>query len=230
VRQENGRTEVDLVGLEGRLELAWQPLPPQSTSAPVFEVTTHVAVTLVENESTTIEATQRIQTPAQQVGIEQFQVRLPEGTELLRLESPDVLTSDAVPDSPGVYQVRLRRPVTGGLELKYTLRAPPPQAGESFTLDGFDVQSASNCEVCGTWQPGSLYIASIFRNFLPTCGLARRAWDIDSSAGCNCPYGLNGSHPWRVLNRYTACYAGPASWNWSASSVCRSAGGLSTES
>jgi hypothetical protein len=143
VRQENGRTEVDLVGLEGRLELAWQPLPPQSTSAPVFEVTTHVAVTLVENESTTIEATQRIQTPAQQVGIEQFQVRLPEGTELLRLESPDVLTSDAVPDSPGVYQVRLRRPVTGGLELKYTLRAPPPQAGESFTLDGFDVQSAS---------------------------------------------------------------------------------------
>jgi hypothetical protein len=143
VRQENGRTEVDLVGLEGRLELAWQPLPPQSTSAPVFEVTTHVAVTLVENESTTIEATQRIQTPAQQVGIEQFQVRLPEGTELLRLESPDVLTSDAVPDSPGVCQVRLRRPVTGGLELKYTLRAPPPQAGESFTLDGFDVQSAS---------------------------------------------------------------------------------------
>ncbi len=143
VRQDNGQSEVDLVGLEGRLELAWQPLPPQSTSAPVFEVTTHVAVTLVENESTTIEATQRIQPTAQQVGIEQFQVRLPEGAELLRLESPEVLTSDAVPGSPGSYQVRLRRPVTGGLELKYTLRAPPPQAGESFTLDGFDVQSAS---------------------------------------------------------------------------------------
>ena len=143
VRQDNGQTEVDLVGLEGRLELAWQPLPPQSTSAPVFEVTTHVAVTLVENESTTIEATQRIQSPAQQVGIEQFQVRLPEGSELLRLESPDVLTSDAVPGSPGTYEVRLRRPVTGGLELKYTLRAPPPRAGESFTLDGFDVQAAS---------------------------------------------------------------------------------------
>ncbi|HBH52921.1 MAG TPA: hypothetical protein DDY91_13625 [Planctomycetaceae bacterium] len=140
---ENDQTEVDLVGLEGRLELAWQPLPPQSNSAPVFEVTTQVGITLVENESTTIEATQRIQTPGQQVGIEQFQVRLPERTELLRLESPDVLSSDAVPGSPGTYQVKLRRPVTGGIELKYTLRAPPPQAGETFTLDGFDVQSAS---------------------------------------------------------------------------------------
>jgi len=140
---ESGQTEVNLVGLEGRLELAWQPLPPQSNSAPVFEVTTNVAITLVENESTTIEATQRIQTPGQQVGIEQFQVRLPERTELLRLESPDVLSSDAVPGSPGTYQVKLRRPVTGGLELKYTLRAPPPQAGEAFALDGFDVQSAS---------------------------------------------------------------------------------------
>ncbi|MCY2962984.1 MAG: hypothetical protein NT069_04905 [Planctomycetota bacterium] len=136
-------TEVEIVGLDGRLELAWQTLPQVSTAPAALEVNTSVSLTLVQGEGATIEATQKIQTVGQQGTIERVRVRIPHGTELSLLEGTEFQSSQPVDNSPDTYDVLLKKGVPREVELRYTLHAPSPAPGEPFELDGFDVESAT---------------------------------------------------------------------------------------
>lgn len=142
-RTLDGSSEIEVAGLDSRLDLTWQVLPAVSTLPPLLEVNTAINLTLVEVEGAAVEATQRIQTLGLQGGFERIQVRLPAGTELLRLEGPDYLDHKVVDGFPDKLDIQLKKPGPGPFELRYTLHAAFPRAGATFVLDGFDVEAAS---------------------------------------------------------------------------------------
>jgi hypothetical protein len=136
-------TEIEVIGLGSRLDLAWQALPETTGGPAALEVTTAVVATLVDGESATLEATQLIQSLGQQGPFDEVRVSLPEGYELLRLEGPEHQDHKSDKANPHQVLVQLKKPTTGPVELKWTVvRSKLPPVGEPFALEGFEVDRA----------------------------------------------------------------------------------------
>ncbi|HEY2251360.1 MAG TPA: hypothetical protein VGH74_09880, partial [Planctomycetaceae bacterium] len=134
-------TEIEVIGLGNRLDLEWRPLPETSASETALEVTTSIVATLVDGESVTLEATQRIQSLGQQGMFDELRVALPAGYKLLRLDGPE--HRDATdPANPNPVVIQLKKPTAGPIDLKWTVRSELPSVGESFALEGFEVDRA----------------------------------------------------------------------------------------
>jgi hypothetical protein len=133
-------TQIEVIGLGNRLDLAWQPLPDSGGAETALEVTTSVVATLVDGESATLEATQRIQSLEKQGTFDEVRVALPAGYELLRLDGPEH-RERIDPANPNQIVVQLKKP-TSGIDLKWTVRSKLPSVGESFALEGFEVDRA----------------------------------------------------------------------------------------
>ncbi|MFM8285640.1 MAG: hypothetical protein ACKOGA_02825, partial [Planctomycetaceae bacterium] len=137
------QTELELVGLDERVDLVWQSLAPAAQGAPLLEVNTDVGLTVVEGEGTSIEAVQRIAPLGQTAPLQRLLVRLPTGSELLRLQGPESAQAQPLPERPGWYAVTFQKPVAGSFELRYTLRAPAPPVAAEWVFEGFELESAS---------------------------------------------------------------------------------------
>jgi hypothetical protein len=134
-------TEIEVIGLGNRLDLEWQLLPDSSGAETALEVTTSIVATLVDGESVTLEAAQRIQSLGQQGTFDELHVALPAGYELLKLDGPEhVYKTD--PANPNQAVVQLKKGTTGPIDLKWTVRSKLPSVGESFALEGFEVDRA----------------------------------------------------------------------------------------
>ena len=115
--------------------------PESAASETALEVTTSVVATLVDGESVTLEATQRIQSLGQQGTFDELRVALPAGYELLRLDGPEHRdTTD--PANPHQVVIQLKKETAGPIDLKWTVRSRLPAIGESFALEGFEVDRA----------------------------------------------------------------------------------------
>jgi hypothetical protein len=135
-------TEIEVIGLGTRLDVSWQAIPESNAAATALEVTTTVVATLVDGEAATLEATQLIQSLGQQGSFGDVRVSPPAGYELLRLEGPDVRDHRTDPANPRQTIVQLKGPTAGPVELKWTVRADLPAVGETFALEGFEVERA----------------------------------------------------------------------------------------
>ena len=142
MKSANRETEVEVIGLGSLLDLAWQPLPETSGAPTALEVTTAVVATLVDGESAILEATQLIQSLGQQGPFDEVRVSLPAGYELLRLEGPEHQDHKSDAANPHQVSVRLKKPTTGPVELRWTVRSKLPAIGETFALEGFEVDRA----------------------------------------------------------------------------------------
>ena len=134
-------TEIELIGLGNLLDLEWKPQADSPSSETALEVTTSVVATLVDGESVTLEATQRIQSLGQQGTFDELRVALPAGYELLRLDGPEH-RDKTDPVNPNQVVIQLKKATTGPIELKWAVRSKLPSVGESFALEGFEVDRA----------------------------------------------------------------------------------------
>ncbi len=130
-----------MIGLGNRLDLAWQPLLDSPAAETALEVTTSVVATLVDGESVTLEATQRIQSLGQQGTFDELRVALPAGYELLKLDGPEH-RDKTDPANPNQVVIQLKKATTGPIELRWAVRSKLPSVGESFALEGFEVDRA----------------------------------------------------------------------------------------
>ena len=137
------QTELELVGLDERVDLVWQSLAPAAQGTPLLEVNTDVGLTVVEGEGISIEAVQRIAPLGQTTPLPRLLVRLPTGAELLRLQGPESAQAQPLPERPGWYAVTFQKPVAGSFELRYTLRAPAPPVDAEWVFEGFELESAN---------------------------------------------------------------------------------------
>jgi hypothetical protein len=135
-------TEVEVIGLGNRLDLAWQTLPDTPPTETALEVTTTAVATLVDGDAATLEATQRIQSLGQQGTFDELRVSLPAGCELLRLEGREHRDHHFDPANPHQVVVQLKKATSGPIDLKWTVRSKLPAVGESFALEGFEVERA----------------------------------------------------------------------------------------
>lgn len=135
-------TEIEVIGLGNRIDLTWQPLAETTGVETALEVTTSIVATLVDGESATLEATQRIQSLGQQGTFESVRVSLPPGSELLRLDGPEHRDHKSDPTNPNQVLVQLKKPTSGPVDLKWTVRTKLPPVGEPFALEGFEVERA----------------------------------------------------------------------------------------
>jgi hypothetical protein len=135
-------SEIEVIGLGNRLDLAWQALPESSGTATALEVTTSMVATLVDGEAATLEATQLIQSLAQQGRFDEVRVSLPAGYDLLRLEGQEHRDHRRDPANGNQIIVQLKNRTTGPVELKWTVTSKLPAVGEQFALEGFDVERA----------------------------------------------------------------------------------------
>jgi hypothetical protein len=143
VKSAGNESELEVIGLGERLDVTWQSLPDVTGAESALEVTTSVVATLVDGESATLEATQVISSLGQQRTFEEVRVALPEGYELLRLEGQDVRDHKNDPGNPHQIVVQLKKPNSGPIELKWTVfRSKLPPVGETFALEGFEVDRA----------------------------------------------------------------------------------------
>jgi hypothetical protein len=138
-RTVNQGTDLEVIGLGNRLDLTWQALPDSSSAETPLEVTSTIVATLVDGEAATLETSQRIQSLGQQGTFDELRVSLPAGYELLRLDGYDHRPD---PANPNQMIVQLKKPTVGPVELKWTVRTRLPAVGESFSLEGFEVERA----------------------------------------------------------------------------------------
>lgn len=139
-RSVEKETEIEVVGLGNRLDLTWQPTPEVTAMEAALESATSISATLVEGETITLEALQRVQ--ALQGAVEELRVALPPGYELLRVEGTEYQEHRADPANLNQVIVRLKRPIAGPVELKWTLRHKLPPPGTSLHIEGFEIERA----------------------------------------------------------------------------------------
>jgi hypothetical protein len=143
VRNEPKFSEIEVIGLGARLDLAWQPLPEAPSGEIALEVASSISASLTEAEqSATLEAVQSIRSLVPQGLFDEVRVTLPRGSELLRIEGTEYLEHRTSEASPGPVLVKLKRPTAGPVDLRWRIRMPLPPAGTPFTLEGFDVDRA----------------------------------------------------------------------------------------
>lgn len=143
VNSEGNSTEIRVMGLGTRLDLHWQQLPETNTADTRLEAITSVTATLAALEQlVTLEATQTIRAEGQQGNFDEVQVTLPPGSELQNVSCPEYKDHKPDPANPQRVIVKLTRPTSGPINLRWTVRAPLPAAGEPFVLEGFDVARA----------------------------------------------------------------------------------------
>ncbi|MEX1097517.1 MAG: hypothetical protein WED34_15840 [Planctomycetales bacterium] len=129
-------TEIEVFGLDQRLDLTWQPLPDPTQVATVLESHTSIVVKPAI-DSVLLEAAQTVQ--ARQGSFDGLTVRLPPGFELIVVEGRQYASHETAAD--GRIAVKLAEPGTGPIELRWTLQAPLPESGE-LHLEGFEVEHA----------------------------------------------------------------------------------------
>jgi hypothetical protein len=134
-------TEIEVIGLGNRLDLGWQVLPDAQPET-ALDVTTSVVATLVDGEAATLEATQRIQSLGQQGTFDELRISLPIGCDLLRLEGREHRDHRVDAANPHQVVVQLKRATSGPIDLKWTVRSKLPTVGETFALQGFEVEKA----------------------------------------------------------------------------------------
>ena len=136
-------TEIEVIGLRNRLDLAWWQTLPELNGAPTpLEVTTSVVATLVDGEAATLVATQLVQSLGQQGTFDRLHVSLPAGYKLQRLESQELREQKNDPANPNQILIQLKKPTSGPVELKWTVQSSLPPVGELFGLEGFEVEQA----------------------------------------------------------------------------------------
>lgn len=129
-------TEIEIFGLDQRLDLNWQPLPDPAQVATVLESHTLISVQPTI-DSVLLTSVQTVQ--ARQGSFDSLTVRLPAGFELVALEGRQYASHSMLPD--GRVAVRLTEPGTGPVELRWTLQTPLPETG-GVLLEGFEVEHA----------------------------------------------------------------------------------------
>lgn len=143
VRSLQDASEIEVVGLGTRLDLAWQSSPEPVIADTAFEVATSVTATLAEAERTaTLEATQSIRALSSPGAFDEVRVTLPAGGSLVRVAGPDYRDHRSDPDHANRVVVKLKAPTTGPVELRWTVRTALPPPGEPFVIEGFDVDRA----------------------------------------------------------------------------------------
>lgn len=133
-------TEIEVFGLGQLLDLTWQPIPEASTAETVLEVSTAIGASLVDAESVTLEANQRIQ--ALQGSFDELRVQLPPGFELLRVDGSEYQEHRIDTEGLNKVVVRLKKPTAGPVELKWTVRSKLVKSGTTIALEGFEVDRA----------------------------------------------------------------------------------------
>ncbi|MEX0718527.1 MAG: hypothetical protein WD066_18180 [Planctomycetaceae bacterium] len=129
-------TEIEIFGLEQRLDLTWQPLPDPAQVEMVLESLASIAVKPTI-DSVLLEVVQSVQ--ARQGSFDSLTVRLPSGFELIAVEGRRYASHETLPDER--VAVKLTEPGTGPIELRWTLQAPLPESGRVL-LEGFEVEHA----------------------------------------------------------------------------------------
>lgn len=143
VKSIDGASEIDVIGLGQRMDVSWQLSPDLSSIDTTFEVVTSITATLSEAERTaTLFATQTIRSVGQQGIFDQVSVTLPAGGELVQVDSSEYQAHQIDSADATRVVVKLQRPIAGPFDLRWTVRIPLPAAGESFLIDGFDVERA----------------------------------------------------------------------------------------
>lgn len=143
VTSDGATSEINVVGLGTRLDLAWQQSPELNTAEIRLEAVTSVTATLAALEQVaTLEATQTIRTEGQQGSFDEVRVTLPPAGALQFVSCPEYKDHKTDPDNPHQVIVKLSRPTAGPINLRWTVRMPLPAAGEPFVLEGFDVARA----------------------------------------------------------------------------------------
>ncbi|HVW01483.1 MAG TPA: hypothetical protein VHB77_14120 [Planctomycetaceae bacterium] len=156
LRSLDGHSEIKLIGLGPRLDLAWQPQPQVATVDPVLEVRTSISASL-DGQSALLEANQKI--VALQGAVGEIKVRIPPNSELLRLEGPTYEKHRLDPDNLNQVIVTLKEPSADKVDLRWTVRTEIGSPDRPVVLEGFEVERARiqtgylAIRVIGTFRP-----------------------------------------------------------------------------
>ncbi len=140
IRPLDGGSEIEVYGLGTRLDLSWQPVLEAAAAETVLEAATSINASLVDGESLTLEASQRIQ--ALHGTFDELRVSLPPTHELLRVDGLEI--QEHYPNAADANQIilKLKKATAGPVEVKWTVRSPLPSLGTPIVLEGFEVARA----------------------------------------------------------------------------------------
>ena len=129
--------EIELFGIGGRLDLAWQATPVEADAKPVLQAKTAIHAELV-GETVLLNAEQHIH--ALHGNFSELSIRLPPKFQLVSIEGSEYKTHELTGD--GHVRVMLTGPTTGPVKLQWWLESEPRQPGEALIVEGFDVAGA----------------------------------------------------------------------------------------
>jgi hypothetical protein len=155
-----GKSRIKVVGLASPFEISWHSAESQVASLPTVLEASAAQSIRIDGRSVNAEA--KLSVRSSGGTFDRFQVRLPQGADLVETPQPGFAISPvAAANSKGkVYEVRLGRQTTGPVEFRMvSQRAYDPQlSGELLELSGFDVLGAVrqwgtvSVQVDGNWQ------------------------------------------------------------------------------
>jgi hypothetical protein len=137
----DGATFIEMIGLGPRLDLSWQPQPDLGTVDTVLEARTAITAT-IDGRTMLLQANQRL--GALQGTFNQVQVRMPRGSELLKVDGEYFKERLVDPKDPTQVTVILKDDAPAGspIDLKWTVRVDIPSQTERILIEGFEVAKA----------------------------------------------------------------------------------------
>ena len=124
VQSSGKNSDIEVYGMKEDLDLSWQPIPRKEQTEAVLESNTTIAVNLIEGEAVTLEAAQRVQ--ALQGTFSELHVQLLDGFELVGIDGLEYLEHRIEAGQQRGVVVRLKKPTSGPVDLKWTLRGRLP--------------------------------------------------------------------------------------------------------
>ncbi len=135
-------SSVASLSLRGTFDLAWQPTPEKLTERTILQSTTRIELSFT-SDSILLKATQQI--TAAQGNFRDVALRLPTGFDQqnLKVSGGQAERLEAIANRPQWYQLTLMQPTSGPIDLEWVFERPLPAAGETFRLEGFEIEGDS---------------------------------------------------------------------------------------
>ncbi|QDV30732.1 hypothetical protein Spb1_26660 [Planctopirus ephydatiae] len=130
-------TIIDAFGFGPKMDVSWQPAVVQAADASLESST--ILTARVNSDSCVIDAVQRLRVPTGNPV--QFAMRIPQGFELVTIESRDYREHTLDPNIPNRVLISLSASTTGLVTLNWTVRKSIA-LGEAMTIQGFQVEKA----------------------------------------------------------------------------------------
>ncbi|MDA0832538.1 MAG: hypothetical protein O2955_08720 [Planctomycetota bacterium] len=150
-RDETNASRIELVGLDSRLDISWQPAPETQPVDLVLQSAFSPIDLDFTGETVLLSATQKV--GALQGTFDNFTVTLPPDFKPLDVEGPSYRKREFVENDESRVTISLKEPTKGPIEIKWTLEAPFPSKGIPFAVEGFQVEHAQR-------QTGEIQIRS----------------------------------------------------------------------